>query len=118
MKDVLEYKDYLAIVHFSAEDEVFYGKIQGINDLVTFEGRSVAELKKAFKETVEDYIESCKQLGKTPDKTYKGSFNVRVSSHLHREAASVASQKNISLNDFVKEAIDYAIKHKDKLGLG
>ena len=46
MKDVLEYKDYLAIVHFSAEDEVFYGKIQGINDLVTFEGRSVAELKK------------------------------------------------------------------------
>ncbi len=115
MKDVLEYKDYLAVVHFSSEDEVFFGKIQGINDLVTFEGSSVSELKKSFKEAVEDYIQSCKQIGKAPEKTYKGSFNVRVSSLLHRQAAYTASQKNITLNDFIKEAISYAIKHKDDL---
>jgi predicted HicB family RNase H-like nuclease len=59
MNDILQYKDYNASVHFSADDEVFYGKILGINDLVSFEGSSVKELKKAFKEAVEDYLDVC-----------------------------------------------------------
>jgi predicted HicB family RNase H-like nuclease len=58
MNDILQYKDYLASVHFSSEDDVFYGKILGINDLVSFEGASVKELKKAFHEAVEDYLET------------------------------------------------------------
>lgn len=109
MNDILEYKGYYATLHFSAVDDVFHGKVIGINDLISFEGASVKELKKAFKEAVEDYLETCKTLKKSPDKTYKGSFNVRIPSELHREAAIAASLKNMSLNDFVKNAIHFTL---------
>ena len=115
MNDILEYKGYYASVHFSSENEVFYGKIMGIDDLVNFEGASVKELKKAFHEAVEDYLETCEELGKEPNKTYKGTFNVRISTDLHKAAAVYASTQNISLNDFVKTAIDYALLHKEDL---
>jgi len=103
----MKYKNYLASVQFSADDEVFHGKILGINDLVNFEGMSVKELKKAFAEAVEDYLETCKAMGKAPDKTYKGSFNIRIPQDLHRQAAIHSAQKNMSLNDFVRYAIDF-----------
>ena len=107
MNDILEYKSYYATVHFSAEDEVFFGKIIGINDVVSFEGATVVSLKKAFREAVDDYLAACAALGKDPEKTYKGSFNVRISSELHREGALNAAQRNMSLNDFVRYALDY-----------
>src|SRR5262245_40074783 len=109
MSEILEYKTYYATVQFNAEDEVFHGKVIGINDLVSFEGTTVKELKKTFHEAVDDYLETCKELKKEPEKTYKGSFNVRIPSELHREAARVAAQKNMSLNDFVRFAIDYIL---------
>lgn len=74
MKDVVSYNGFMGRVHFSSEDEVFHGKLEGVNDLVTFEGRSVEELKKAFQDAVEDYIEICKSIGKDPHKSYKGFF--------------------------------------------
>ena len=115
MNDILQYKGYYASVHFSAEDDVFYGKLLGIDDLVNFEGDSVKQLKKAFHEAVDDYLETCEELGKEPNKTYKGSFNVRISTDLHKAAAIFASLHNISLNDFVKTAIDYALQNKDEV---
>lgn len=115
MNDSLKYKDYISSINFSAEDEVFYGKVLGINDLVIFEGKSVAELKKAFKEAIEDYLETCIALNKSPEKAYKGSFNVRVPLQLHRAAALVASQKSLSLNEFVKVALSYTIKHQNEI---
>ncbi len=115
MNDILQYKGYYASVHFSADDDVFYGKLLGIDDLVNFEGASVKELKKAFHEAVDDYLETCKELGKEPNKTYKGSFNVRISTDLHKAAAVFASIHDISLNDFVKTAIDYALQHKEEV---
>ncbi len=66
MKDILKYNDFIGSVHFSMNDEVFYGKLVGIDDLVTFEGSSVDGLKKSFKEAVEDYIELCKMANKSP----------------------------------------------------
>ena len=116
MSDILEYKGYYASVHFNATDEVFHGKILAINDLVGFEGDSVKEVKSAFHEAVDDYLETCKEIGKTPDKTYKGSFNVRIPTELHREAAVIAALKNISLNDFVKYALKYTIEKEKKVG--
>ena len=116
MNDVLEYKGYYASVHFSSEDDVFYGKIVAIDDLVNFEGASVKELKKAFHEAVDDYLETCAAIGKEPNKTYKGTFNVRISTDLHKAAAVYAASKNISLNDFVKKAIHYALTNRDDLG--
>jgi predicted HicB family RNase H-like nuclease len=106
MNDVLKYKEYYGDINYSAFDEVFHGKIIGISDLVTFEGSSIKELKKAFKDSVDDYLDFCKELGKEPEKSYKGSFNIRISPELHRQAAKYAAVNNMSLNEFVKYAID------------
>lgn len=113
MNDVLQYKEYFATVHYSALDEVFVGKLIGINDLVSFEGTTVEELKMAFHEAVDDYLDTCAQLGKEPEKVYKGSFNVRIPSELHRLAAIQAAVKDMSLNDFVRYAIDFTLKQSD-----
>jgi len=112
MIDKLKYNDYIATIHYSAEDEVFFGKVVGVNDLITFEGSSVNELKTGFAEAIDDYLETCQELGKSPDKTYKGVFNVRVSSSLHKQVALSASQYKMTLNDFVKTALAYAVNHK------
>ena len=67
MDNNLQYKGYYAEIHFSSEDEVFYGQLLGINDLVNFESDSVKGLKKDFKEAVEDYVETCRELNEIPD---------------------------------------------------
>jgi len=105
MKDVIKYKEYLGTVHFSAEDEVFYGKIEGVEDLVSFEGSNVEELKEAFHEAVEDYIELCEATGKSKEKTYRGSFNVRIKPDVHRKAARKSIELGISLNQLVEKAM-------------
>jgi predicted HicB family RNase H-like nuclease len=115
MNDIIRYKNYYASVHFSAVDDVFYGKIVGINDLVSFEGSSVQELKTAFEEAVEDYLDTCNQIGKSPEKTYKGTFNVRVPSELHKEASLFAAVHNITLNEFVKVAISFTLQRKNEI---
>ncbi len=112
MVNSLNYQDYTATITYSAEDEVFFGKVIGLNDLILFEGTSVAELKQAFAEAIEDYLTTCKNLGKSPDKAYKGSFNVRVPASLHKRAALVASQHHVTLNDFVKTALAYAVDNE------
>lgn len=115
MSNIIEYKGYMGSVEFSSEDGVFYGKVLGLNDLITFEGESVRELTAAFKDSIEDYLETCKELGKDPEKTYKGTFNVRLSSELHKKAAMVATSQNMTLNQFVKFALNYVITHKNSI---
>jgi predicted HicB family RNase H-like nuclease len=105
MKDILKYKEYFGSVHFSAEDEVFYGKIEGVDDVVSFEGNSVDELKKAFIEAVDDYEQLCRESGKAGKKSYKGSFNVRIIPDLHRDAARKSTELGISLNQLIERAI-------------
>ena len=105
MKDVIKYKEYIGSVHYSAEDDVFYGKLEGIDDLISFEGDSVIELKHAFKEAVDDYQAICKETGKPVYKAFKGSFNVRVRPELHRRAALKSTELGISLNQLVEKAI-------------
>ena len=110
MTDRLKYKEFIGTVHFLAEDEVFYGKIEGINDLVTFEGTTVSKLKSAFKEAVLDYVEICKEAGKEVFKSFKGSFNIRVNPELHSKAFELALLEGKTLNQFVKEAIEQRIQ--------
>jgi len=109
MTDKLLYKEFIGTVHYSTKDSVFYGKIEGINDLVTFEGETVQELKTSFEEAVEDYIELCKEVDKEPLKSFKGSFNVRIAPKLHSKAFKFASLKGTSLNQLVSEAIEEKI---------
>lgn len=112
MSNILKYKDYIGSVEFSAEDDCFFGKIVGINDLVTFEGKSTKELKLAFEEAVDDYIETCSALGKPLMKSFKGSLNIRIRPELHRNAALYASAHNQSLNAFIAEAIESRLRHQ------
>jgi predicted HicB family RNase H-like nuclease len=109
MKDVLTYKGYIATVRYSAEDDILHGKLEGIDDLVSFDGRSIDELKKAFKEAVDDYVEYCKKIGKEPERVCKGSFNIRITPELHRKAVQQASVLGISLNQLVQKAIEKAV---------
>ena len=111
MKDILMYKDFIGSVHFSADDKVFHGKIEGITDLVTFEGKSVDELEKAFHEAVNDYVTLCKEAGKEPLKSCRGSFNVRIPSELHIKAMNQAVKLGIPLNQLVQKAIEKAVTH-------
>lgn len=106
MKEVLTYKGFIGSVHFSAEDAVFHGKIENITDLVTFEGKSVKELVNAFHEAVDDYTALCKEAGKEPLKSCKGSFNVRISPELHKKAMLKATITGVSLNQLVRKAIE------------
>jgi predicted HicB family RNase H-like nuclease len=106
VKDFMEYKGYIGSVRFSAEDDVFHGKLQGIRDLVAYEGTDVASLKQSFHEAVEDYFETCKKRGRAPEQPFKGSFNVRVGRDLHKRAAVFAAGHNKKLNSVVSEALE------------
>ena len=114
MKNVLEYKGYTGSVDFSAEDNLFFQKLTGIRDVVTFEGETVKELMKAFHDAVNDYLTMCKELGKDPDKEYKGSFNVRLKPRVHRLAAMKSAALKISLNQFVEKVVEKEVLSLEK----
>ncbi|MCK4765957.1 MAG: type II toxin-antitoxin system HicB family antitoxin [Candidatus Aminicenantes bacterium] len=87
MNNILEYKGYRARVDFSAEGRIFHGKIEFINDLVTFEATTVEELEKEFQAAVDDYLETCEKLDIKQQKSFKGTLNVRIAPDLHKTSA-------------------------------
>jgi len=105
----LNYKGYIGSVLFSEKDSVFHGKVIGIKSLISYEGDSVDTLTRDFKNAIDEYINDCLEHGDEPEKSFKGSFNVRVESDLHRKAAMAAHSKDISLNAFVEDAIRQAV---------
>lgn len=107
--NTMTYKGYVGSVSFSEKDNVFFGKVEGINGLVNFEGESVRELTDAFHEAVDDYLEYCKAEGIEPCKGYSGSLNVRLSPETHRRIALLAKQAGISINAFIKSAVEKQI---------
>jgi predicted HicB family RNase H-like nuclease len=102
----MEHKGFAARVEYSEEDECFIGHIAGISDVIGFHGDSVAELRAAFVESVEDYLATCKKLGKAPNKPYSGQFRLRLKPELHARAAMVAETRGKSLNTWVSEVIE------------
>ncbi len=106
MKDMMRYKGYYGSVHYSDEDRVFHGKIEFVRSLVSYEGSDVKSLRKVFEEAVDDYLELCAKEKRKPEKPFKGSFNVRTGSDLHRKAALFAKAKGINLNKVVTEALE------------
>jgi len=104
----IEYSGYLGTVEFSPEDLVFYGKIHGINDLVTFEATDVDNLLSSFHEAVDDYLDLCERYGKPPEKAYSGQFNIRVDSSVHKKLSIKAAKDGITLNQCVSRVLtDY-----------
>lgn len=111
MATVLEYKGYIGSIEYSHEDKVFHGKLEMIDDLVTFEADSASELESNFQQCVDDYLETCKQLGREPQKVFKGVFNVRLEPELHKKLYQEALRAGMSLNAFVKEALSLKVAH-------
>jgi len=105
MKDVITYKGFIGSVHFASEDRVFYGKVEGINDLISFEGKTVDELEEGFKYMVDEHIKDCKNNHLPLEKSYKGNLNIRLAPEIHKKAVHNAALKGISLNQYINEAI-------------
>ncbi len=110
--NLLEYKGYFGTIEFSLEDKILFGKIIGMKSLVSYEGTTLEELEKDFQGAVDDYLEVCENANITPEKTYKGSFNVRISPDLHKELAIYASSKHQSLNASVETAIRQLVENE------
>lgn len=106
MKDMMEYKGYYGSVHYNDDDQVFHGKLEFIRSLVTYEGTDVRNLRAAFEEAVDDYLELCVEEGKEPETPFKGSFNVRTGSDLHRKAMLLARSKGTNLNSIIVDALE------------
>lgn len=102
----MEYKGYHAEIRYSDEDRMFVGEVIGLNDFLGFHGQSVDELENMFHQSVDNYLQMCAELGKEPDKEYRGQFNVRIPPVLHKSAVMHARRRGISLNEFVKKAIE------------
>lgn len=107
--NTLQYKGFIGSVGFSEKDGVFFGKIEGINALVTFEGESVKELIEAFHEGVEDYLIYCEEKGIEPHKSYSGALNVRLTPEIHSKVANLAKKTGVSINSFIKKAVENQI---------
>ena len=106
MSKILEYKGYIGSIEFSETDRIFYGKVQGIRSLISYEGSDANELIADFQSAIEDYLQLCESRGTQPEKAYKGTFNIRISPELHRETAILAYEQKESLNSIVEKAID------------
>lgn len=103
--NTMNYKGYAARIEYSDEDDCFIGHIAGINDIVGFHADSVAELHLAFEESVDDYIETCKKVGKLPQKPYSGKVMLRIPPELHARAAMLAEARGKSLNSWVTDLL-------------
>lgn len=110
MNNTMEYKGYVGSVEFSEKDGVFYGKVMGIRALISYEGTNAKELIEDFHGAVEDYLALCEAEGKVPEKAYKGSFNVRISPELHKQAVIFATSQQMSLNSFVEYALRSSLR--------
>lgn len=106
MKNMMEYKGYLGSVNYSDDDEIFFGKVEFIQSLISYEGYDVTTLRESFHEAVDDYLTVCKERELEPEKPFKGSFNVRPGTDLHRRATIAAEERGINLNKLVAEALE------------
>lgn len=106
----LEYKGFKAKVEFSADDDVFFGRLIGIRDIVTFEGQTVEQLKESFKEAVDFHIEVCEKTGEELRKHYSGKVFLRLPSELHARIAETAEASGKSINEWGKDVLEKAVK--------
>ncbi len=107
---MMEHKGYVGKVEFDDESGVFHGEVANLRDVVTFEGKTVAELRKAFRGSVDDYLAFCEERGESPEKPYSGRFVVRVDPSLHKAIATRAKLKSKSLNAWVHDVLEDAAK--------
>ena len=103
---MIEYKGYRGVVSFDDEVGIFHGEVVGTRDVVTFQGQSVEELRNAFRDSVDEYLEFCAERGRTPDKPFSGNIPLRLSPDLHRAASEAARLEGKSLNAWLSEVVE------------
>ncbi|MBQ1841026.1 MAG: type II toxin-antitoxin system HicB family antitoxin [Atopobiaceae bacterium] len=104
--NTIKYRGYVGTIEISEEDDVIFGKVVGISDLISYEGKTCSDVVGDFHEAVDDYLLTCEREGIAPEVPYKGSFNVRVSPGLHERLARYAISAGKSLNSCVQEALE------------
>lgn len=107
--NTLNYKGFIGSVSFSENDNVFFGKIEGIDGLVNFEGESVTELRESFHEAVDDYIAYCQEEGVEYHKSYSGDLNIHISPDIHNKVAQLAKKSGLSISAFIQGALQKQI---------
>jgi predicted HicB family RNase H-like nuclease len=107
---MMEYKGYIGKVEFDDEAEIFHGEVVNTRDVITFQGQSVAEITRSFRDSIDDYLAFCKQRGEAPDKPFSGQFVTRISPDLHRQVNLAAVLAGKSLNAFVTEQLQAAVQ--------
>lgn len=105
----MEYKGYYAQVVFDEDANIFHGEVINLRDVITFEGETVDELRQAFQDSVDDYLEFCAARGETPEKPYSGKLMVRVDPELHKRVAIEARKRGVSINSLIGEALSRTI---------
>ena len=102
MDNIMQYKGYWAEIKYSDADECFWGKVEGLKKTsITFEGKTVKELKKNFKESIDFYLDNCRLSNEIPEEQCKGSLNVRLGKELHSKAKIKAIEENVSINELI-----------------
>lgn len=102
---MMKYKGYQGEVTYDAEAKIFHGEVVGLKDVITFQGASVKELEKAFKDSIDDYISWCKERGEQPEKAFSGKLNLRIPPALHAQLAHRAITQGVSLNSLIVNAL-------------
>ena len=115
---MIQCEGYTGVFEFDVNTESFHGRVIGLRDVVTFEGRSVRELKKAMGESISDYLELCREIGKEPDRPYRGEFLVRTTPEVHRAVAMEAQGSGQSLNAWVEAALLSRVERQVENGQG
>ena len=106
----MRHKGFAARIEYSEEDSCFVGHIAGIRDIVGFHGESVGELRTAFEEAVDDYLETCSKLGREPQKTYSGKLMLRIPPDIHAAVATTAETRGKSINQLVAEILNQTVQ--------
>ncbi len=107
--NILRYKEYVGVFDFEPDARLFHGDVAGIQDVVTFQGESISELEQALKDSVEEYLSLCEKTGKKPDKPYSGEIRLRLGPGLHRDVAIAAAAAGLSLNAWMKKALEQQV---------
>ncbi len=108
----MTYKSYEARIDYDEDAELFHGEVINLRDVITFQGKSVKELKHAFADSVQDYLAYCDERGEAPEKPYSGQLVLRIESPLHRNAALAARRAGLSLNKWIAGLLEKETEHK------
>ena len=106
---MMKYKGYIGHVEYDDEAKIFRGEVVGLKDIITFQGSSVEELEEAFKDSIEDYLAWCKKRKEKPEKTFSGTFNLRIPPDLHARLALQAKSMGVSLNSFIAQTLNQIV---------